>query len=69
VDEGKPNVYEVYNLSVLIWKEVIFDTIHHNITSAILKLIENERNGEMIVGALISGVVLSYSKSPCTSIG
>lgn len=60
LDEGKPNVYEVYNLCVMTWKQVIFDELNNNITSAILNLITQERNGEMITTKLVSGVVNSY---------
>lgn len=41
---------------------MIFDKLHHNITSAALALIERDRNGEVIQTKLVSGVVNSYSK-------
>uniref|UniRef100_A0A914HLR6 Cullin family profile domain-containing protein n=1 Tax=Globodera rostochiensis TaxID=31243 RepID=A0A914HLR6_GLORO len=61
IDESvRPDVLEVYNLAVSIWKSVIFDELHHNITSAALALVEKDRNGERITTKLISGVVASY---------
>uniref|UniRef100_A0A915EMR5 Cullin family profile domain-containing protein n=1 Tax=Ditylenchus dipsaci TaxID=166011 RepID=A0A915EMR5_9BILA len=60
IDEGKTDVYEVYNLAVVTWKEIIFEHLNNNITSAILNLIKQERNGEMITTKLVSGVVESY---------
>lgn len=49
-----------FQLSVVTWKNTLFSELHPNITSAILKLIEQERNGEKIETKLISGVVNSY---------
>lgn len=60
IDEGKTEIFEVYNLAIYIWKQVIFDRLHQNITSATLALIERDRNGDMIQTKLISGVVSSY---------
>ncbi|KAL3116761.1 hypothetical protein niasHT_004262 [Heterodera trifolii] len=61
IDEAvRPGILEVYNLAVSIWKSVIFDELHHNITSAALALVEKDRNGECITTRLISGVVASY---------
>ncbi|KAL3109305.1 hypothetical protein niasHT_010569 [Heterodera trifolii] len=61
IDEAtRPGTLEVYNLAVSIWKSVIFDELHHNITSAALALVEKDRNGERITTRLISGVVASY---------
>lgn len=37
--------------------------MHHNVTTAALSLIEQDRNGEMIQTKLVKGVVESYSKS------
>ncbi|CAK5041803.1 unnamed protein product [Meloidogyne enterolobii] len=61
IDEGKLGIFEVYNMAINIWKQVIFTDLHHNVTSAALALIEQDRNGEMIQTKLIKGVVESYS--------
>lgn len=60
IDEGKLGIFEVYNMAINIWKQVIFTDLHHNVTSAALALIEQDRNGEMIQTKLIKGVVESY---------
>jgi len=49
-------------MAINIWKQVIFTDLHHNVTSAALALIEQDRNGEMIQTKLIKGVVESYSE-------
>uniref|UniRef100_A0A914NEA9 Cullin N-terminal domain-containing protein n=1 Tax=Meloidogyne incognita TaxID=6306 RepID=A0A914NEA9_MELIC len=53
IDEGKLGIFEVYNMAINIWKQVIFTDLHHNVTSAALALIEQDRNGEMIQTKLI----------------
>uniref|UniRef100_A0A915DG67 Cullin family profile domain-containing protein n=1 Tax=Ditylenchus dipsaci TaxID=166011 RepID=A0A915DG67_9BILA len=61
MDNGNPNqVFEVYNLAMITWKNVIFGKLNNNVSSAILKLVEQERNGEKIRTKLISGVINSY---------
>ena len=62
IDEGKNGVYEVYNLTISIWKQQIFDELHHNITSATLALIEQDRKCEKIQTRLVKGVVESYTE-------
>uniref|UniRef100_A0A915ND38 Cullin family profile domain-containing protein n=1 Tax=Meloidogyne javanica TaxID=6303 RepID=A0A915ND38_MELJA len=57
IDEGKLGIFE---MAINIWKQVIFTDLHHNVTSAALALIEQDRNGEMIQTKLIKGVVESY---------
>uniref|UniRef100_A0A914C0K7 Cullin family profile domain-containing protein n=1 Tax=Acrobeloides nanus TaxID=290746 RepID=A0A914C0K7_9BILA len=60
LDEGHQDIYEVYNLAVVTWKTILFETLHQNVTAAILKLIEQDRNGEKIQNSLVSGVISSY---------
>uniref|UniRef100_A0A914CJC0 Cullin family profile domain-containing protein n=1 Tax=Acrobeloides nanus TaxID=290746 RepID=A0A914CJC0_9BILA len=60
LDEGNQDVYEIFNLAIVTWKTIFFDTLHQNITAAILKLIEQDRNGEKIQISLIGDAISSY---------
>ncbi|XP_065883604.1 cullin-1-like [Dysidea avara] len=56
-DEGHVNVFEVYSLALLTWKNCMFEVLHQKLSSAVLKLIARERNGETINTLLISEIV------------
>jgi len=59
-DDGKKEVYEVYTLSLVIWREHLFSSLRHRLTNGVLSLIEKERNGEQIDSTLVGGVVGGY---------
>eukprot|EP01114_Cavostelium_apophysatum_P016115 TRINITY_DN4532_c0_g1_i1.p1 TRINITY_DN4532_c0_g1~~TRINITY_DN4532_c0_g1_i1.p1 ORF type:complete len:760 (-),score=226.85 TRINITY_DN4532_c0_g1_i1:63-2342(-) len=59
-DDGKKEVYEIYTLSVVIWRDHFFSALKGRLTNAILALIEKERNGEQIDTTLVHGVILAY---------
>eukprot|EP01117_Protostelium_nocturnum_P002954 TRINITY_DN1388_c0_g1_i1.p1 TRINITY_DN1388_c0_g1~~TRINITY_DN1388_c0_g1_i1.p1 ORF type:complete len:763 (+),score=225.09 TRINITY_DN1388_c0_g1_i1:188-2476(+) len=58
-DDGKA-VFEIYTLSLVIWRDHFFNALKSRLTNALLVLIEKERNGEQIDTSLVSGVVSAY---------
>ncbi|UZJ57324.1 hypothetical protein CBS101457_006644 [Exobasidium rhododendri] len=61
-DEGKKNVYTVYTLSLVQWKEHMFKHVKskQRLANALLKQIEKQRNGEVIETSLVKKVVDSF---------
>ncbi|KAE9403976.1 Cullin-domain-containing protein [Gymnopus androsaceus JB14] len=62
-DEGRKNVYPVYTLALVQWKNNLFVPIqqkHAKLAGAILRLIEQQRNGETIDQGLVKKVVDSF---------
>lgn len=60
IDEGKKNVYDVYTLHLVQWRQEMFTPIATNVMDAVLKLVEKHRNGESIEHSQIKAVVDSF---------
>eukprot|EP00052_Salpingoeca_macrocollata_P033837 m.9708 g.9708 ORF g.9708 m.9708 type:complete len:752 (-) comp5624_c0_seq1:178-2433(-) len=55
-DEGSNLVHNVYELTLVVWKETMFKSMKDQVVTAALGLIEKERQGESINTRLVSGV-------------
>ncbi|KAF7713167.1 Cullin-1 [Penicillium ucsense] len=60
IDEGKKNVYDVYTLHLVRWKDEFFENVHEKVMDAVLNLIEKQRNGETIEQSQIKSIVDSF---------
>ncbi|TNY17266.1 Cullin-domain-containing protein [Rhodotorula diobovata] len=63
-DEGRKNVYHVYILALVSWKTELYAQLQsgagNKLTTAVLKLIEKQRQGETIETDLVKKVIDSF---------
>lgn len=60
VDEGKKNVYDIYTLHLVKWKDDFFSKVWERVMAAVLKLVEKQRNGETIDQLQVKAIVDSF---------
>ncbi|KAH7323378.1 Cullin repeat-like-containing domain protein [Rhizoctonia solani] len=58
--EGRKDVYQVYLLALMLWRDRVFYPIQSKLVTTLLKVIENERNGETIDTGLVRKVIDSF---------
>lgn len=59
-DEGRKDIYDVYTLHLVQWREELFTKLNINVMAAVLKMVEKQRNGETVEQAQIKSVVDSF---------
>jgi cullin 1 len=60
IDEGKKNVYDVYTLHLVRWRDDFFKAVETKVMEAVLRLVEKQRNGETIDQMQIKAIVDSF---------
>lgn len=60
IEEGKKDIYDVYTLHLVQWREVLFKDITEKVMAAVLKMVEKQRNGETIEQAQVKSIVDSF---------
>jgi cullin 1 len=60
MDEGKKNVFDIYTLHLVRWKDVMFMPTQQKVMEAVLELVEKQRNGETIEHSQIKILVQSF---------
>lgn len=60
MDEGKKDIYDIYTLHLVRWKEDMFGSTQNAVMDAVLRLVEKQRNGETIEQSKVKEVVDSF---------
>lgn len=58
--EDEKDVFEVYSLAMVMWRETLLAELEGRITDAVIQLITKERNGDTINTLLVSCIKQSY---------
>lgn len=60
MDEGKKDIFDIYTLHLVRWKEDMFGSTQNAVMDAVLRLVEKQRNGETIEQSKVKQVVDSF---------
>jgi len=55
-------VYEVFTLALVIWKDHVFVKVQDRLLRSLLELLTKERDGELINSTVVAGVIQSFVK-------
>ena len=60
IDEGKKDIYDVYTLHLVVWRDDLFMKLKDKVMVAVLQMVEKQRHGETIEQGQIKSVVDSF---------
>ena len=60
VDEGKKDIFDVYTLHLVQWRQVFFEKVQKSVMSAVLKMVKKQRDGETIEQSQVKSIVDSF---------
>jgi hypothetical protein len=58
--EGRKDVFDIYTLHLIQWREVVLAKLHRDVMEGVLKMVERQRNGETIEPGLIKSIIDSF---------
>lgn len=60
LDDGRKDVYDTYELAMLLWKDGFLKVLQRQLTRAVLNVIDEGRKGASIDTGLLRAVIFSY---------